>query len=305
MSADYIYTKIIDDTAGPNIAYLLKEDDMLYDIGFRVIENQNDMGVLPGYKLRYNGKIKFIFFTEQFVSLKDIIFALEEQDILTVVNNLSNVVQKVIENGFLNIACVDARLERIWVDKEDLSVKLTYLPLNIEVKGNHKAEFEQSLSACLRRELLVFENRYSEKFLSIIKNENFIFNNLLQSGKDVVNKCEREKASCNRDDEQFMVKYILVSAKGDISIPINKSEFIVGKSIEKADGVISNNSAISRVHCKFIYHNEKCFIEDMGSANGTFVEQRKIGAEERVEIHNGSSIRIANADFYIRGEIYE
>lgn len=306
MRDEYINTYVTDTLVGPNIAYVLNDDEMFYDIGFRVAENQINIGVLPCYKLRHNGKLKFVFLTEKYVMLKDMLYTLNENDLLVVLHRLYKAIKAIEESGFLNLACVDSRLERIWIDRLNLEVKLTYLPLNIQVNNSQKEAFEYRICQNLKNELLVFEQKYSENILSVIKNQNFRLTDLYEQWDEQPNLYISQEKDGAEVEQSVSVKNrinnpILVALNGEFRIPITKNEFIVGKSQERADGVIQGNSAISRTHCKFICQTDKWYVEDMGSANGTYVNNRRIRQGEIVEINIGSSIRLADMYMEIKG----
>lgn len=72
-------------------------------------------------------------------------------------------------------------------------------------------------------------------------------------------------------------------------IHIRKSPFYIGKSDERADGIICEGE-ISRVHAKFVVEEDGVFLIDQESTNGTYVngirllpwERRKIDAEDKI-----------------------
>ena len=61
-----------------SIAYILDSEDQFDEIGFRVMQNQTEI-LLKSHKLKYNGKIKFVYFTDGYAPigirpLKDMIW---------------------------------------------------------------------------------------------------------------------------------------------------------------------------------------------------------------------------------------
>lgn len=56
---------------------------------------------------------------------------------------------------------------------------------------------------------------------------------------------------------------------------LDNSEFLIGKNPEQVHIVITN-SAVSRVHAKITSRNGSCVIEDMGSSNGTFMNDQRL-----------------------------
>lgn len=75
-----------------------------------------------------------------------------------------------------------------------------------------------------------------------------------------------------------------------------KSPYLIGKSVEQVDGVIYSD-AVSKVHAEFIEEGEQLYIIDMSSTNGTYVNQRRLTSNQRVEVHIGDQIQIADKQF--------
>lgn len=85
-----------------------------------------------------------------------------------------------------------------------------------------------------------------------------------------------------------------------IDIIITKPEFVIGKMEGSVDGTILFNKAISRIHCKFIWSDGNYLIEDLGSANGTYLNGKRLGVKTQVPIKPGDKVRLADSDFIIK-----
>ena len=70
-------------------------------------------------------------------------------------------------------------------------------------------------------------------------------------------------------------------------------------TIGRVDGndVVLPSSSVSRTHARIFVSNNKCYIDDLGSANGVTVDG--IPIKERTEISNGSKIRIGEYTLYL------
>ena len=70
-------------------------------------------------------------------------------------------------------------------------------------------------------------------------------------------------------------------------------------TIGRVDGndVVLPSSSVSRTHARIFVSNNKCYIDDLGSANGVTVDNVPI--KERTEIKNGSQIRIGEYTLYL------
>jgi pSer/pThr/pTyr-binding forkhead associated (FHA) protein len=59
-----------------------------------------------------------------------------------------------------------------------------------------------------------------------------------------------------------------------VHFEINKAKLTVGRG-SQADFIIEDDS-ISRIHCEVTQENNNFFIADLGSSNGTFINEQKL-----------------------------
>lgn len=71
---------------------------------------------------------------------------------------------------------------------------------------------------------------------------------------------------------------------------IESDSAIVGR-YEDADFVI-DDPAISRTHCRFRITDERVFVEDLGSANGTFVHTQRLRESQLCELFSGDRVQV-------------
>ena len=110
----------------------------------------------------------------------------------------------------------------------------------------------------------------------------------------------------NSDNETILVsdalrnhKRTLISICGTDNISVENYPFLIGKLEKHADGVIRHNS-ISRVQAKIHLTDNKYFLEDLNSKNGTYVNDERIEPYEIIEIKIGDKIGFAEIDFFFR-----
>lgn len=72
--------------------------------------------------------------------------------------------------------------------------------------------------------------------------------------------------------------------------------FYIGKITDGMDAVIME-STISRVHAKITKVDESFYITDMGSTNGTYINEENIQPHSRIEIKIGDILRFANVAY--------
>lgn len=71
----------------------------------------------------------------------------------------------------------------------------------------------------------------------------------------------------------------------------------VGKSTDKADIVIAGNLAVSRVHAQIIWKEQKYYVRDLESANGTFLNNERLAPNENMELKNGDKLIFADEEY--------
>ena len=96
-------------------------------------------------------------------------------------------------------------------------------------------------------------------------------------------------------NNRVLAKFTLIDQKKNrYSLKLGTSS--IGRS-KKADIVI-NDTYMSRFHAEVIVKKNACFIKDLGSSNGTLVENKKISSE-LVKLIHGYQIKCGSTKFII------
>jgi pSer/pThr/pTyr-binding forkhead associated (FHA) protein len=88
-------------------------------------------------------------------------------------------------------------------------------------------------------------------------------------------------------------------AKEGTAIPIGVPQFVIGR--DPGCQLRPASESVSKRHCALLVKTGKVFARDLGSRNGTFVNDRQIDTE--VELHNGDRLKIGPLEFVVRLEI--
>lgn len=81
-------------------------------------------------------------------------------------------------------------------------------------------------------------------------------------------------------------------------IPIPVAEFVIGR--DEGCQLRPASAAVSKKHCGLFVRGEKVFARDMGSTNGTFVNEQQI--TEETELKNGDHLTVGPLYFTVRME---
>ena len=88
---------------------------------------------------------------------------------------------------------------------------------------------------------------------------------------------------------------VLAGAKEGLEIPLKKDKFLIGRAKECA--LRAGSEAISRRHCAIIRREAAYTVRDLGSRNGTHVNDEKITAE--VPLKDGDELRVGPLKFRV------
>ena len=91
---------------------------------------------------------------------------------------------------------------------------------------------------------------------------------------------------------QMPPRGVLYFVQTQQSVTVDKDEFRIGKNAGMSDYVITNNSSVSRQHAVIQRRNGQFFVTDLGSTNGTFVNEKRISGT--VQLQDGDNIRYAD-----------
>lgn len=90
------------------------------------------------------------------------------------------------------------------------------------------------------------------------------------------------------------IKAVLVSIDGK-EYSLKEGENLVGR--EMADVLLFYDKSVSRKHALIILENDKCFIQDLGSTNGTFLNGVRLPPGQKTPLYDGDEIAFADTIF--------
>lgn len=130
---------------------------------------------------------------------------------------------------------------------------------------------------------------------------------LLGEEDTLLGKTEDETllGNCSGDDEETAylvpktdtVSPFLRRVSTNEVIRITKPSFRIGTKESEVDYVVRNNNTISRSHADIIVERGEYFVYDLSSKNKTYVNDRVIPVQTRVQIYPNDIIRLSDEDF--------
>ena len=77
---------------------------------------------------------------------------------------------------------------------------------------------------------------------------------------------------------------------------VEGESFLIGKNEDQADGVISAEG-VSRLHARIIRQEDRYFIEDLNSTNGTFLNESELEYHQPQELSKNDRIRFGVEEY--------
>ena len=85
-----------------------------------------------------------------------------------------------------------------------------------------------------------------------------------------------------------------INTPGELEFLISQKEFIIGKNRQSVDGLIDFSKYVSKMHCRIAVEEDTCYITDLNSANGTFINGVRLKKDEKRTLSNGDKVTLAD-----------
>lgn len=95
-----------------------------------------------------------------------------------------------------------------------------------------------------------------------------------------------------------MKLFVLAGAKQGTEIPLKKDKFVIGRASDCT--LRAGSDAISRHHCVLLKADQRVTVRDLGSRNGTYVNDVRIEGETPLE--HGDELRVGPLHFKFHNE---
>ena len=285
-----------------NAYYVLEDNGMFSLTEYKVLKNQSKNFVKCS-KLLYNGKIKLLYFSSNYKSLKNMMVSIDADTFLMLIANLINAIIDIRQNGFLNCNNLDLSFDKIFVDTKTYEIDFIYLPISNDESSS--LAFENDLRANTIKLLtsMPFSDERIPRICGYLSNGTIGLNQVYDaicsemggSGKVRV----QPKPEVHKFSSQPVMRFYSLSPSYNVMFNISTAEFVIGKNPSAVNGVISFNRAISRKHCKITFQNGSYYLIDLGSANGTYINDSVLTKGCAYPLNSGDTVKLADSLFKV------
>lgn len=292
-------------SCGNNFEYIIKDNATFANTDYKVLQSQNNGIFVKCMKMTRNGWIDLYYVTDEYRPMDSMFVGINADTLINVVVNLFESIIEVKNNGFLACQCIDLSWDKIFVEQNTLKVKLVYLPLGIKVFDSYAAFDSELRSGIVRlvNKVITNSNARLDQFVMDLCNGSLtiedVYNKSRGSGTSPIIKKENPISQLPASDSFGGIRIVAMNSPNYFELVIDRSDVVIGKKQELVDLVIPFNKMISRKHCRITNMNGMYYINDEGSANGTFVNSVRINQGQKIQINRGDVIRLADSDFQI------
>lgn len=268
--------------------FLLNSENQLDRAALAFLDGAITEGLLPCREIRFNGRIKLGFFTEQYRSIG------EESDRFSVDNicefgiSLLDRVKALESVPQISLENVVWDEESIYLDRRG-RVFLTCLPAVLPEETLRSQIYIKRVYALLT-ELL--QGRRAEELIKQIDYQQKKSFGDWPALQDVL-----ERHLTEDDDDSLVLRSINTPRALRFFVGYNK--YLIGTDASRVDGVITGVDSVNPVHAEIGWNEIGHYIRDIGSENGTYVNDQRISPNVEIPIGKGTVLRFADYTFNV------
>lgn len=288
------------------ISFLFQEQDPFFEIGFRVLEQEQIQQMLPYQRKQHNGREKLMFKAENenLVPLAEVAPKLTENELISLMCGMLSLNIKVEENGFLRKECIWYQYDNLYYDMAGQCIMAAILPITGEIRYVDDSSwyncFEETITriaAHIPYDKMVYVRKLVQMLRMGKMTQEAALEELARLGDGVAG---RQGAACEMHSD--IILRLLYRGKGrELEFEVSEEDFLIGRNAEVADGVIplDFSRAVSRKHCLITRLNNKYFVQDLKSVNHTLVNGIMIPPYELMELENNDILSVADIEFRV------
>lgn len=112
-----------------HVSYILNDDSLFYLTGLKAIQNEKNPGILKCVQIKFNGKDKLIYLTENYQNLRDKLPKISEELFLKYAKKFVSIIKALQEESFLKWNHLDVAKESVFVNPMTNDIYLICLPV--------------------------------------------------------------------------------------------------------------------------------------------------------------------------------
>lgn len=149
---------IVENRDSQNLSYILKDPQLFFPTGYKVLQSQAKNGFVSCAKVMHNGMNKLVYDISDYKTLDSLLPTFRPETFLAVLTNLMDVVIEFKNNGFIHCTNIETSFNKIFIDCNNYKVYLVYLPIDTLARQDDSSVFEASLKRAISSAIDQFDN---------------------------------------------------------------------------------------------------------------------------------------------------
>lgn len=263
-----------------NAAELLDEDAL------EQMRRQTDTGLLPCNCVKYNDRIRLVFYPEEYRPLSDVLQELSLEESCRIAENILEKTQRMLRFPELSPENVIWDMDSVYTN-ESQEAFFIRLPAVIPEESLQEKIYARRLYALLE-----------EMFETAPRGDEVVRQIRYQKEKAFGDWASLGKALRKRTPEEYEVLVLRsVNTPRPLTFRIGHDTFLIGSETGVADGLILGVDNIAGQHAEIGWNGICYYIRDLGSDRGTYVNDQRIVPGAEVPIGQGTVLRFAESTF--------
>lgn len=307
------------------LSLVLSDPLAVYGTEYKVLRSQGPGSFVPCVRSRLNGHDRLTYLTRPYVSLNEYCAGQTPEDVARLLATGVESLLLLRDNGFLSLQNATFAADTLFVDRAAGRLLLIYVPMARSTSGGDLETARRAFRTCAEvlgplcgatSLLRGFEGTQAYRDGDLVALMALLggpvspapagarrasSSNGSEVDRGAASKRDRQSARPGLTADPVGQTWTLTAASSSherYEVPTEGG--VIGKSPSRASIVVSLSPAISRAHCRITPNNGLLTIEDLGSANGTFVNGARVAKGAPVELREGERLRLADVQFTVR-----
>lgn len=290
--------QIVEKRLQNNVVFLLDNEFLFSKTAYKIMQNDKKDILIKCIQSKTNGKVQLTYLSEELIPFGEICGQLNEEQLLGTVLGLLRRLKSLSEYGYLDFCCLVVELDKVFVDTKTLDTKFIYIPFQNTATTNQLSvitNLKANLIKCLQfTSLYINGSKQIIRLVNLLADGTLNLDLLIRSLGLLTGKTVDEK-------KHKSTQLSIVNKKSGHVIELTETELVLGRNAPTTKGTIADTRrTIGRQHCKITREGNETFVTDLKSANGTYLNGKRLEPHKMVRISEGDVLRLAYAEFVIK-----
>ncbi len=268
--------------------FWINSEQLLDREAHRVLKTEEPEDLIPCRWIRFNEKIKLVYFEEEYTALSEILPSMTLEQLCEIGSGLLKLLLRLEAGEELTPEDLTLDTESIYIDKNN-GVHCIYVPIELP---------DESL----------LHPVYTKRMYAVLEE----LCGTVPEGADIWRRIEYEKVNnpgnwntvlAVLDDPYAETEQLIylkgINTPGETVFQVGREEFSIGSDRNQVDGVIEPGEQVSPVHARISWDEDGFYVMDMDSSGGTYVNDQRIDPMTKVKIGFGSILRFGEYTFNV------